>query len=82
MSLYGRRISNLFSSLLANNVDFNYLTMKLLVQLNHLLEIKALKPLLSLKSSVNEINSLEFLELMELPEDSPHFTSDSFRLVV
>ncbi|KAL3501525.1 hypothetical protein ACH5RR_035974 [Cinchona calisaya] len=51
-------------------------------QLQHLMEIKSLKPLLCIKSYVKDIKSLDFLTLMDLPEDSPHFSSDQFRASV
>lgn len=48
-------------------------------QLLHLMEIKAVGPWLHIQSSVKEINSLEFYSLMDMPEESPYFSSDSFR---
>ncbi|CAA2961759.1 nucleolar 14 [Olea europaea subsp. europaea] len=48
-------------------------------KLYRLMEIKALRPLLCLQGQVEKINSLDFLMLMDLPDDSPHFTSDTFR---
>ncbi|PIN20344.1 Nucleolar protein involved in 40S ribosome biogenesis [Handroanthus impetiginosus] len=48
-------------------------------QLYHLMELKTLRPLLHIQGRVEEIKSLDFLTLMDLPDDSPYFTSDTFR---
>ncbi|KAG9140132.1 hypothetical protein Leryth_015745 [Lithospermum erythrorhizon] len=53
-------------------------------QLLHLMEIKSVGPLLHIQSSVEEINSLDFCSLMDMleSEDSPYFSSVSFRASV
>ncbi|KAG6708692.1 nucleolar protein 14 isoform X1 [Carya illinoinensis] len=43
------------------------------------LEFKALRPLLCIRDREIEIGPLNFIALMDMPEDSPFFTSDTFR---
>lgn len=50
-------------------------------QLCRHMELKSLRPLLRIQGHVKEIKSLDFLTLMDLPDDSPYFTSDTFRFV-
>lgn len=48
-------------------------------QLYHLMELKDLKPLLRINEEVDKISALNFFKLINMPEDSPFFTTDSFR---
>lgn len=56
--------------------------MFILLQFYYRLEFKALGPLLCIRDREVEISPLNFIVLMDMPEDSPFFTSDTFRLVV
>ncbi|KEH42220.1 putative nucleolar protein [Medicago truncatula] len=51
-------------------------------QLYHLMELKDLKPLLRINEEVDKISTLNFFKLINMPEDSPFFTTDSFRASV
>lgn len=53
----------------------------ILLQFNHLTELKAFRPLLCIHNCVDEISPLNFIMIMDMPEDSPFFSSDNFRLV-
>jgi len=43
------------------------------------MELKDLKPLLHINEEVDKISALNFFKLIDMPEDSPFFTTDSFR---
>ncbi|KAF6163850.1 hypothetical protein GIB67_024705 [Kingdonia uniflora] len=51
-------------------------------EINYLLELKMLKPWLRLRDSVSEIQPLNFLMVVDIPNESPFFSSDSFRASV
>ncbi|KAE8687351.1 Adenine nucleotide alpha hydrolases-like superfamily protein isoform 1 [Hibiscus syriacus] len=48
-------------------------------QFYHLMELKTLRPLLCIHDGVDDINPLNLLMVMEMSDDSPFFSSDSFR---
>ncbi|XP_065877793.1 uncharacterized protein [Euphorbia lathyris] len=51
-------------------------------QLNHLMELKMVRPLLCMHQCASEIGPLNFFMVMDIPEDSPIFSSDNFRASV
>ncbi|KAF6135508.1 hypothetical protein GIB67_015361 [Kingdonia uniflora] len=51
-------------------------------EINYLLELKMLKPWLRLRDSISEIQPLNFLMVVDMPNESPFFSSDSFRASV